>query len=152
MVCLGVSYMVSDSLSKANFQQQVKSLSTKIETLENKYKQNVDAITKTDITEIIRDLEKINATIDSDVLENRKLVLAQGKQINERIAQALNTFFTYHKTQPLTVAQKNINELIASLFGKLNTEIISDETVRNLEEKWKAFSQKIQESGKSKQA
>lgn len=152
MVSVGVNYMVSDPLSKVNFQQQVNSLSAKIETLENKCKQNVNDITKTDITEIIRDLEKINETIDSDVLENRKLVLAQGKQINERIAQALNTFFTYHKMQPSTIAQKNISELIASLFAKLNTEMISDETVKNLEEKWKAFSLKIQESGKSKQA
>ncbi|CUI16469.1 hypothetical protein PNK_0844 [Candidatus Protochlamydia naegleriophila] len=152
MVSLGVSYMVSDPLSKANFQQQVDSLSAKIETLENKCKQNANAVTKTDIIDIIRDLERINETIDTDVLENRKLVLAQGKQINERIAQALNTFFTYHKTQPSTVAQKNIGELIASLFAKLNTEMVSDETVKNLKEKWKAFSQKIQESGKSKQA
>jgi hypothetical protein len=151
----GMSIMVEKSLfQEPPYIKNLSIITAKIENFQKKCRQN--SVTDEEIKELISELEIYTKDAHEDLFEAKKISTGNNEffndTVNDRIEHALNAVLTFNRTNTLKSSQKNINEVIASLFANLDNEMMKFEaTIKNIKEKWKAYTDKIQKVGKAKE-
>jgi hypothetical protein len=152
----GAHYMVEKPLfQEPQFIEKLGPLTNQIKNVEKNICQN--SVTDHEIEELIHALELYTVEANIHHIDQKKMSVAPENEashqaVNERIEQALEAVLSFNKSHP-KATQKNVTDLIASLFSNLQDQMgIFEESVKNLKEKWKAHVEKIQHLGQSKES
>lgn len=148
----GMNIMVEKSLfQEPPYLRNLSTITEKIENFQKKCRQ--DSVTDKEIKDLISELEIYTMDVQAKKLPTGQVIPESvNDSVNDRIEHALNAVLTFQRTNTLKSSQKNINEVIASLFANLESEMHKFEaTIKNLKEKWKAYTDKIQNVGKTKE-
>jgi adenylosuccinate lyase len=133
--------MVDQSRYVDNVRSLIKDLdqaATKLTEISAKQK-----ISNQEIKDLMSTLKNVNVNLDPSFWEDKKLA---PEEMKVTIEKALNASALFQK-----VAQKNVEQAIASLFASLTSTLNDfDKNLRNLKEL--KIGQKVEKSGESKRA